>query len=82
MQLIADLTYARSFSARNGFGPVPAPKINDSTNQHIRNWLELDTLLKNMTAAEEAAIRQISPLICMKSLRGGIIAAKGNTHCV
>ena len=35
-----------------------------------------------MTAAEEAAIRQISPLICIKSLRGGNIAAKGNTHCV
>ena len=76
------MTYARSFSARNGFGPVPVPTINDSMNQNIQNWVELDNLLKNMTAAEEAAIRQISPLICIKSLRGGNIAAKGNTDCV
>ena len=39
-------------------------------------------LLTDITAAEEAAIRQICPLICIKSLRGGNIAAKGNTHCV
>ena len=42
----------------------------------------MDNLLNNMTAEEEAAILQISPLICIKNFRGGNIAAKGNTHYV
>ena len=80
---IPDLRYARCFSARNSFGPVPLPPtIFTTDDQNLVHFRVLHTLLTNMTAAEEATIQQICPLICIKSLHGGNIAAKGNTHCV
>ena len=77
------MRYARCFSARNGFGPVPTrPTIVTTDDINLKRFRDLHMLLTDITAAEEAAIRQICPLICIKSLRGGNIAAKGNTHCV
>ena len=78
---IADLKYARYFSARNGFGPVPLPPmIVPLDDENFLSFWVLNTLLTNMIAAEEAAIQQISPLIFIKSLHGGNLAVKGTRH--
>jgi PIF1 helicase. len=50
--------------------------------QNIAKSRELAKLLSSFTAAEEAAIRQITPLISIVSLKEGNIGAKGNTHLV
>ena len=42
----------------------------------------LFSLLSNLIAAEEAAIRQITPLISIVQLNHGNIGCKGNTSCV
>lgn len=84
-----DLSLARPFSTRNGFGP-PSP-VSFSTDvapedPNIATKIvlaqELDTLLRSMTAAEEAAIRQVSPLVSLARLRHGNIGSKGNITCV
>ena len=38
--------------------------------------------MQSLTAAEEAAIRQITPLISIVRLDHGNLATKGNTSCV
>ena len=43
---------------------------------------ELHGLLKSFTGAEEAAIRQISPLISIVCFPHGSLGSKGNTTCV
>ena len=68
------LQLGRPFSARNGYGPVPA--CLPSSSQH-----RLHTLLDSLTTAEEAAIRQVVPLQCILHLRHGNIANKGTTSC-
>ena len=70
-------------SIRNGFGPVhipPAVTLEVIGNE--QKWFVLHNALNNLTGAEEAAIRQISPLISIVSLKNGNFASKGNTSCV
>jgi hypothetical protein len=71
-----DLQLARPFSARNGFGPIPKPPLVHSFAH------ELDCLLKQLTLAEEAAIRRITPMVSIVRMQRGNIATKGNTSCV
>ena len=70
-----DLSLARSFSLRNGFGCIPRPTFND------RDY-ELYTLLTSLTMAEEGAIRTITLLVSITRLLHGNIGTKGNTSCV
>jgi hypothetical protein len=80
---LPDLEFARGFSRRNGFGPVPKPpNALPLEDIHISRFRALHTLLSTITAAEEAAIRQITPLISIVSLTHGNIGSKGNTSCV
>ena len=69
------LELPRNFSRRNGFGPIPRPPAG-------MTQYELDQLLDSMTPAEEAAIRMVTPVLSIVSLRYGNIASKGNTTCV
>ena len=70
-------------SSRNGFGPVPIPPAMDECrSEMVRVWRIIYDLVNNLTGAEEAAIRQIAPLISIVSLRNGNIASRGNTSCV
>ena len=78
-----DLDFARPFSKRNGFGPslqYPAPSPDEDAN--IQLGRELYSLLSNCTAAEEAAIRQIIPMLSITRLAMGNISSKGNTTCI
>jgi hypothetical protein len=68
------LSLARTFSSRNGFGPMGQP-LNTMAQ-------ELETLLLKLTAAEEAAIRPITPLLSIMRLKQGNIGTKGNVSCV
>lgn len=83
-----DLKLARPFSFRNGFGrPMPvAPAVNDRPNRALTDKAalvkELDNLLLSFTAAEESAVRQVSPLVSLARLRHGNIGSKGNVTCV
>ena len=70
-----DLSLSRKFSAQNGFGPVPQPLPGDPD-------FELHTILDNLTAAEEAAICQVTPLVHGVKLAHGNIGTQGNTSCV
>ena len=76
---------------RNGFGPVEyfhhknytekiPPNVIDDPNYKICH--QLHCLLTDITLAEEAAIRQITPLISIVRLTHGNCATKGNTSCV
>ena len=81
----------RKLSFRNGFGKVIyynekdyidklPPSIRDDPNVMLCH--ELHYLITDITLAEEAAIRQITPLISIVRLTHGNIATKGTTHCV
>ena len=48
----------------------------------INRYQQLYKLLSTLTAAEEAAIQQISPMISIVRLAHGNIGCKGNTSCV
>jgi hypothetical protein len=71
---------------RNGFGGTPRvpplQDVDDIVTHNIEKARELYNLLSTFTAAEEAAIRQITPLISIVKLKEGNIGAKGNTHLV
>ena len=70
-------------SSRNGFGPVPIPPAMDECrSEMVRVWRIIYDLVNNLTGAEEAAIRQIAPLISIVSLCNGNITSRGNTSCV
>jgi hypothetical protein len=63
----------------------PIPIIPPQTNMksdHITKACELPNLLCNFTAAEKAAIRQITPTLSIVRLSQGSLASKGNTSCV
>ena len=78
-----DLQLGYAFSVRNGFGPaytVPDVQVGESIQQ--QNSRELHALLSSLTAVEEAAIRQICPLISILRLTNGNIGSRGNTSCV
>jgi hypothetical protein len=70
-----DPSLARSLSTRNGFGHIPRPVFNDPD-------YELYTLLGVATMVEEAAVRQITPLVLLTRLKHGNLGTKGNTSCV
>ena len=78
-----DLQFARSLSFRNGFGPIYRyPDAHNEENINITRGRRLQTLLRSLTCAEEAAIRQITPLVSLVRLSAGSIGMKGNTSCV
>jgi hypothetical protein len=78
-----ELSLGYKFSQRNGFGPVPTmPPLSDHESRHFVVARELQELLSTFTSAEEAAIRQIVPMISIVRLSQGNIGAKGNTSCV
>ena len=54
--------------------------INENPN--VTRARELLELLSTFTAAEEAAIHQITPMIAIVLLAQGNIGSKGNTSCV
>ena len=77
------MQFGRYLSSRNGFGPVPIPPAMDECrSEMVRVWRIIYDLVNNLTGAEEAAIRQIAPLISIVSLCNGNIASRGNTLCV
>ena len=83
VQHFTDLSYALTLSRRNGFGSVflqPPQMVNENPN--VTRARELFELLSTFTAAEEAAIRQITPMISIVRLAQGNIGSKGNTSCV
>ena len=61
--------------------PIP-PAMDECRYDMERVWRIIYDLVNNLTGAEEAAIRQIAPLISIVSLRNGNIASRGNTSCV
>ena len=62
--MYADLIYSRTFSRRNGFGPVPVPPVfNKNESANVKMYRELHDLMNSLTGAEEAVICQITPLI-------------------
>ena len=71
------------FSQRNGCGPVPTmPPPTDNDSNALVRAREMQPLFNSLTAAEEAAIRQITPLISIIRLKHGNLGTKGNTSCV
>ena len=83
LNFYTDLQYSRTFATRNGFGPVPNPPVfNKNQNKNVTIYRELYHLLSTFTGAEEAAIRQISPLISIVRFPHGSLGSKGNTTCV
>ena len=83
LNFYTDLQYSRTFATRNGFGPVPIPPVFDKNeNNNVTMYRELYHLLSTFTGAEEAAIRQISPLISIVRFPHGSLGSKGNTTCV
>ena len=78
-----ELKDGRIYSCHHGFGIMPVPP--DFLLPHDRNtaiFTELYQIMKTLTATEEAAIRQITPLINIFSLSQRNIGAKGNIHCL
>ncbi len=75
------------FSRRNGFG-MRRTSADNMISPEIMSTVEFQTserlkaLLHSFTVVEEAAIRQITPLISMLRLKGGNIGSKGNISCV
>ena len=83
---LASLKTPKTFSARNGFGPVQyiTDEIVSANPEDINYKLaqELQHLLLSFTIVEEAAIRTIVPLMSIVRLNHGSIKTKGNTSCV
>ena len=80
---ITDLQFAHKFSLRNGYGPVqmiPPPFAGEP--QGVTDGRRLKYLMSIMTAAEEAAIRKVTPMLSIVRLKSGNLGAKGNTSCV
>ena len=69
------------FSFRNRFGSSLSYEIN-SSDANVKMAIELKLILSTMTCIEEAAIRQITPLISIVKLAYGNIGSKGNTICM
>ena len=64
-------------------GPIPTiPPPADDEPRQITVARKLRELLPTLTAVEEAAIRQIAPLLSIIRLAHGNIASRGNTSCV
>jgi hypothetical protein len=64
-------------------GPIPIiPLHMNVESDHITAACELRNLLSTLTAAEEAAIRQIAPTLSIVHLSQGSMASKSNTSCV
>ena len=72
---------SRIFSFRNQFGPSFSNVI-DNNDPNVGIAIELKDILFSMTCIEEAAIRQITPLISIVKLAHGNIGSKGNTTCM
>ena len=78
------------FSLRNGYGPVPDFKtefpsltsIPSNTSDKQLLSVKLQHLLNSLTAAEEAAVRRITPLLKLYRLTHGNMGVRGNVHCV
>ena len=78
-----DLQFARSFSFRNGYGPAFIyPKAFEGEDPNFIIGRELQEIMTSLTCVEEAAIRQITPLVSLVRLSTGSISMKGNTSCV
>ena len=71
----------RRLSLQNGFGPFPRYSLTN-THSNERMTVDLHTLLFSFTCAEEAAIRQTSPLMCITKYSMGNICSKGSVSCV
>ena len=78
------------YSNRNGMGPVPTyvsdpparpPCEGFDPRMYVRAK-ELRDLLDELTPVEEAAIRQIAPLMHLTRISHGSMKVKGNTSCV
>ena len=81
MNQLSDLLLSRIFSFRNRFGPSFSYDIN-SIDPNVKIAIESKRNLSSMTCIEEAAIRQITPLISIVKLVFGNIGSKGNTTCM
>ena len=79
--LLKDLSLSRTFSQRNQFGPSFTYQIN-VTDRNVSIAIELKYILSSMSCIEEAAIRQITPLVSIVKLAHGNIGSKGNTTCM
>ena len=75
-------------SLRNGMGFVPtytSQPNSEGGGFDMEQYLkakELRSLLDELTPVEEAAIRQIAPLMSLTRIRHDSMRAKGNTSCV
>ena len=77
------MKFAQCFAFCNGFGPVPyPPPQSPNEDENFTIYRKLHSLMKSLTAAEEAAIRQITPSISIVRLTHSNIGSKGNTSCV
>ena len=79
--LLKDLSLSRTFSQRNQFGPSFTYQIN-VTDRNVSIAIALKYILSSMSCIEEAAIRQITPLISIVKLAHGNIGSKSNTTCM
>ena len=75
------LSLSRIFSFCNRFGSSFSYDLNCS-DPNINIAIELKEISSTMTCIEEAAIRQITPLISIVKLTYGNIGSKGNTTCM
>ena len=80
---VKDLQFGRMFSTRNGFGKtIIYNNLSSNEDINIYRAIEIQKLFPTLTAAEESAIRQITPLLSIVRLNTGSIGMKGNTSCV
>ena len=72
-----------TFSQRNGMGPIPIyPQCRPNKPSQISDACRLKFLINDTNLVEEAAIRQIAPMMSLVGLKQGNIASIGNTSCV
>ena len=81
-----DLIIGRSFSTRNGVGPimkyVPPPVTVSVHNTHISMGIRLQVLMQPLILVEESAIRQITPMLHISKLSHGNYVTTENTSMV
>ena len=85
---LPDIDNGLAYSRRNGMGPIPTYPRDEQFHLPPQVKANMDKarvlrhLLDQLTPVEEAAIRQITPLIHLTRLTHGNLGTKGNTSCV
>ena len=81
-----DLIIGRSFSTRNGVGPimkyVPPPVTVFVHNTHISMGIRLQVLMQPLILVEESTIRQITTMLHISKLFHGTYVTTENTSMI